>query len=50
MILFLTGRKVHIYISNDKYNYDTSFLENENMNNEKFWAYLGTLKTKEGNE
>lgn len=42
--------KVHIYISNDKYNYDTSFLENENMNNEKFGAYLGTLKTKEGNE
>lgn len=42
--------KVHIYISNDKYNYDTSFLENENMNNEKFGAYLGTLKAKEGNE
>lgn len=42
--------KVHIYISNDKYNYDTSFLENENMNNEKWGLYLGTLKTKEGNE
>ena len=37
---------VHIYISNDTYNYDTSFLKGIATSNSKFGYYLGSFKPK----
>ena len=41
--------KAHVYISNDSYSYDTSFLEDEDEINTAYGTYLGTLYTKKGN-
>ena len=41
--------KAHVYVSNDSYSYDTSFLEDESVTNADHGTYLGTLYTKKGN-
>ena len=41
--------RMHIFVSNENYSYDTSFLEDEKITNVDYGTYLGTLFTKEGN-
>ena len=40
--------KVHVYISNDDYSYDTSFLTYESEEDSSLGVYLGTFKTQGG--
>ncbi len=47
-IIFKCERNVvHMYISNDSYRYDTSFLTDESKEDRSIGVYLGSFKTKE---
>ena len=46
-ILFdCSGDKVHVYVSEADYDYDTSFLSNEGAYNSNFGYYLGSFTPK----
>ena len=46
-IVFECGEdKVHVYVSDDDYKYDTSFLNDEGVKNSKLGNYLGSFKPK----
>lgn len=41
-----TGDKVHVYISNDDYNYDTAFLVDDGAENSTYGVYIGSFTPK----
>ena len=41
-----SGNRVHVYVSEDGYAYDTSFLNDEEAENEEYGSYLGSFTPK----
>lgn len=41
-----SGDKVHVYVSNENYDYDTSFLDDERAENSVYGTYLGSFTPK----
>lgn len=41
-----SGDKVHVYVSNENYDYDTSFLDGERAENSVYGTYLGSFTPK----
>lgn len=46
IIFHCSGNKVHVYVSESEYGYDTAFLEDEGLANSEYGNYLGSFTTK----
>ena len=46
IVFHCSGDKVHVYVSEADYDYDTSFLSNEGAYNSNFGYYLGSFTPK----
>lgn len=50
IVFHCVDSRVHVYISEEKYDYDTSFLSDDGKSNENYGHYLGSFSPKAANE